>query len=76
MAANIPNLSQIKNYIHRFHCDKFIMFVRLGHVRIYRDEVRYANGNTTGYCGHQQMSAGVWQQSVNNQSAVHLQKWH
>ena len=76
MAANIPKFLQIKNFIHRFHCDEFIMFVRLGHNRIYRGEVKCANGNTTGCCGYQQMSAGVGQPCVNNQSAVHLQIWH
>jgi hypothetical protein len=40
MVANKPKFLQKKNYIHRFHCDDFIIFVRLGPARIYRNEIR------------------------------------
>jgi hypothetical protein len=40
IVANIPKFVQINNYVDRFHCEEFIMFVRLGHARIYRAEVR------------------------------------
>ena len=39
MAANIRNFLRIKIYIHRCHCDEYIMFVRMGHDRICREEV-------------------------------------
>jgi hypothetical protein len=76
MDAKIPKFLQIKIYIHRLYYDEFIMFVRLGLDRIWREEVRCANGNTTVCCEQHHMSAGVWQRFLNNQSAVHLQTWY
>jgi predicted SprT family Zn-dependent metalloprotease len=39
MAANIRNFLRIKIYIYRCHCDEYIMFVRMGHDRICREDV-------------------------------------